>query len=105
MSDNGFGLKLLVSYDIDVEDAREYYEFALGQYIPSMQSMGLELSEAWHTAYGNYPNRLIGFVSRDEETMWDVLSGETWAELNDKLLDFVTDLDYKVIKYSLGFQI
>ena len=105
MSENGNGLKLLISYEINVEDAREYYEFALGQYIPSMQSMGLELSEAWHTAYGNYPNRLLGFVARDEETMWDVLNGETWSELNDQLLDYVTDLDYKVIRYSLGFQI
>ena len=68
MSDNGSGLKLLISYDIDPEEGREYYEFALGKYVPTMQSMGLELSEAWHTAYGNYPNRLIGFIAKDEET-------------------------------------
>lgn len=105
MGNNVKGLKLLISYNIDVDDGREYYEFALGKYIPSMQSMGLELSEAWHTAYGNYPNRLIGFVTRDEETMWDVLNGETWEELNEELLNYVSDLEYKVIRYSLGFQI
>lgn len=104
MSQNGNGQKLLISFNIDIENAREYYEFALGQYIPMMQSLGLELSEAWHTAYGDYPNRLIGFVARDAEIMNEVVQGETWDDLNDKLLDFVTDLDYKVIPYSLGFQ-
>jgi hypothetical protein len=62
------------------------------------------MSEAWHTAYGNYPNRLIGFVSRDADTMDEILAGDTWTELNDKLMEFVTELDYKVIRYSLGFQ-
>jgi len=104
MSQNGDGMKLLISYNIDIENAREYYEFALGQYIPMMQSLGLELSEAWHTAYGDYPNRLIGFVARDAKVMKEVMHGETWIDLNDKLLEFVTDLDYKVIPYSLGFQ-
>ncbi len=105
MSHNGDGLKLLISYNIDIENAREYYEFALGQYIPTMQSLGLELSEAWHTAYGDYPNRLIGFVARDAGTMREVVHGETWEEMNDKLLEYVTDLDFKIIPYSLGFQL
>lgn len=104
MYHNGDGVKLLISFNINIEDAREYYEFALGQYIPMMQSLGLELSEAWHTAYGDYPNRLIGFVARDENTMREALQGETWEELNDKLLEYVTDLDYKIIRYALGFQ-
>ena len=104
MSHNGSGLKLLISYNIDIENSREYYEFALGQYIPMMQSLGLELSEAWHTAYGDYPNRLIGFVARDADLMKEVMADDTWFEMNDKLLEFVTDLDFKVIPYSIGFQ-
>ena len=104
MSQNGNGLKLLISYNIDIENAREYYEFVLGQYIPMMQSLNLELSEAWHTAYGDYPNRLLGFVARDAKVMEEVMNGETWIDLNDKLLEFVSEFDYKVIPYSLGFQ-
>ena len=98
------GMKLLISYNVDLENSREYYEFVLGQYIPTIQSLGLEVSEAWHTAYGDYPNRLIGFVAKDRETMMEMLHGETWEELNDQLEGYVTELSYKVIPYELGFQ-
>ena len=55
-------LKLLLSYDVKPDQLQEYYQFVLGRYIPQVQAMGLEVSEAWHTGYGNWPNRLIGFV-------------------------------------------
>ena len=45
----------------------------MGRYIPLMQKMGLQVSEAWHTAYGDAPNRLIGFVCENEQTMNDLL--------------------------------
>lgn len=104
MSEIVGGLKLLISYNIRVDDAQDYYQFVLGRYIPALQSLGLEVSEAWHTAYGEYPNRMIGFVSRDKETMRTLLDDETWDDLNDQLLEYVTDLSYKVIPYTLGFQ-
>jgi|GEM_PF-982930 hypothetical protein len=99
------GMKLMLSYNINSNDAQAYYEFVLSRYIPVMQSMGLELSEAWHTAYGEYPNRLICFVCDDHETMVSVLENEVWDTLNDQLMEYVTEFSYKVIPYKLGFQI
>ena len=69
-----------------------------------MQSLGLEMSEAWHTAYGEYPNRLIGFVSRDGQVLRELMAGDMWDELNDELRIHVTELEFKVIPYKLGFQ-
>jgi hypothetical protein len=102
--DDENGLKLLLSYNIRGNDMQAYYEFVLGRYIPLMQSMGLEMSEAWHTEYGNYPIRLIGFVARDEETMMKILDDESWEDLNDQLAEYVTDFSYKVIPYTVGFR-
>ncbi len=104
MTSNTGGLKLLLSYNIKPEAGQAYYEFVLGRYVPHMQSVGLEMSEAWHTAFGDYPNRLIGFVSADYDTMMALLDSDLWYELNDQLLKFVTELDFKVIPYQLGFQ-
>jgi hypothetical protein len=104
MSESVNGVKLLLSYQIRPDQTQAYYEFVLGRYVPVMQAMGLEMSEAWHTAFGNYPNRLIGFVARDMSKMMEVLEGETWQELNDQLEEHVTDFSYKVISYELGFQ-
>jgi hypothetical protein len=105
MSEPTGGLKLLLSYDIRADDIQAYYQFVLGRYIPAVQSLGLEMSEAWHTAYGQWPNRLVGFVARDAATMRRVLGDESWAALNDALQQFVVNFEYKVIPYREGFQL
>lgn len=105
MDDYAQGLKLLLSYEVNQGTLQEYYQFVMGQYVPALQSMGLQMSEAWHTAYGNAPNRLIGFVCTDQQTMAQLLDSELWGDLNDELEKYVSDLNYKVIPYRGGFQL
>lgn len=105
MTESNGGYKLLLSYEVSSEQLQEYYSFVLGRYVPVMQAMGLEMSDAWHTAYGDFPNRLIGFVARDKETLQGLLRNESWLSLNEELQQFVTDFSYKVIAYREGFQI
>ncbi|RMG95266.1 MAG: hypothetical protein D6706_12485 [Chloroflexi bacterium] len=99
------GVKLLLSYEVLPQMSQEYYQFVMSQYLPTMQAMGLQLSEAWHTAYGDAPNRLIGFVAADLETVQSLLRNEQWRVLNEQLEQYVTDFHYKVIPYRGGFQI
>jgi hypothetical protein len=104
MSDATNGFKLLLSYHVSESRMQEYYRFMLGRYVPAMQAMGLEMSDAWHTAYGDFPNRLIGFVARDETVLDSVLENDTWAALNEEMRQYVTEFRYKVIPYREGFQ-
>lgn len=104
MTESNGGYKLLLTYDVSPEQLQEYYSFVLGRYVPVMQAMGLEMSDAWHTAYGDFPNRLIGFVARDKETLQRLLRNESWLALNEELQQFVNDFSYKVIAYREGFQ-
>ncbi len=99
------GLKLLLEYDVNQDTLQEYYQFVMGQYVPTLQSMGLQMSEAWHTAYGDAPNRLLGFVCGDKQTMDNLLTSDAWVDLNDQLEKYVTDFHYKIIPYRGGFQI
>ena len=99
------GLKLLLSYHVGQENQQEYYKFVMGQYLPTLQTMGFQMSEAWHTAYGDAPNRLIGLVCNDEDNMNALLSSAEWESLNEKLEEYVSDLDYKFIPYRGGFQL
>ncbi|MDA0245682.1 MAG: hypothetical protein OT477_19895 [Chloroflexi bacterium] len=105
MDDYTNPVKLLLSYDMLPEAGQEYYQFVLGRYIPTMQSMGLQMSEAWSTQYGNGPDRLVGFVARDEQSVFDLLESDTWRLLNDQLFNYITNFNYKVIPYKQGFQI
>jgi hypothetical protein len=99
------GVKLLLTYEVPHQKLQEYYQFVMGSYVPAMQAYGLQMSEAWHTAYGDAPNRLIGFICHDESIMKRVLESDDWKLLNDQLQNLVTDFSYKVIPYRGGFQI
>lgn len=99
------GTKLLISYDVIQERQQEYYQFIMGRYLPAMQSLGFQMSEAWHTAYGDAPNRLIGLVSPGEDAMQELLGNDLWLDLNEELAQFVTDFEYKFIPFRGGFQL
>lgn len=99
------GYKLLLSYEVLPETIQEYRQFIMGQYVPAMSSMGLQMSEAWHTAYGDAPNRLVGFVCRERDTVDDLLHSEMWLTINEQLQQYVTDFNYKVVPYKGVFQV
>ena len=104
MSEDLPGLKLLLSYDVRPESANEYRQFVLQQYIPEMQNMGLQISEAWHTAYGEYPLRMAAFVTEDLETLQDMLDSDRWQDLETELQSYVRNYSRSVVEYRQGFQ-
>ncbi len=97
-------VKMLITYDVVPELQQAYYEFVLGEMIPSAQSMGLVLSEAWHTAYGDYPIRLNGFVAHSRQDLDRILASPEWRQLEDKLKRFVNGYHRKIVPYREGFQ-
>lgn len=105
MDTDQIGYKILLSYDVRQETLQDYYQFIMGRYVPAMQSLGFQMSEAWHTAYGQPPNRLIGFVCNDRQTVDDLLLSELWHEINERLESYVNDFSFKVVPYRGGFQI
>jgi hypothetical protein len=97
-------VKMLMTYDVVPELQQAYYEFVLGEMIPTAQSMGLVLSEAWHTAYGAYPIRLNGFVARSKAELDRILATAEWQQLEEKLMRFVNGYQRKIVAYREGFQ-
>lgn len=104
MNDDFGGLKLLLSYEVKQDVINEYRQFVMRDYVPSMHNLGFQMSEAWHTAYGDAPNRLIGFVCRDRGTLDNLLDSTEWSQLNNQLRTYVTDFSYKVVPYRGIFQ-
>lgn len=105
MKEEPAGLKLLLSYDVQEQHVQEYRQFVLQRYIPAMQMMGFQVSEAWQTAYGDAPARLLGFVCRDRETLDKLLANPVWGELNDQMQEYVLDFSYKAVPYRGVFQL
>jgi len=96
--------KMIVSYDVVPPVQENYYQFVLGELVPALQEMGVYMTEAWHTAFGEYPLRMAAFVCEDLETLQDMLDSERWSDLETELQSYVRNYSRKVVEYRQGFQ-
>ena len=97
-------VKLLMTWDISQDHEQEYFEFVIGEWIPGIQRLGLEPTEAWATIYGNYPQIQVAMLAPDLPNAQRILNSTDWEHLRDKLFQFVKNYHYKVVPAKGGFQ-
>lgn len=90
-------VRFLLSYDIKPDIQDNYFQFMLGEMVPALQQVGLAMSGAWHTAYGNYPMRLVEFIAEDREALERVLASAQWEQLESRLQSFVVNYSRKAV--------
>ena len=105
MMDQNTPVKLLMSWDILPEHEQDYFEFVIRDFIPNVQRMGCELTDAWATVYGAQPQILVGAVVPNLNRARQLLSSVEWIELNTKLRSFVQNYSEKIVKAANGFQL
>lgn len=96
--------KMIISYDVLPNNHDNYYQFILGEMVPAMQEMGVYMTEAWHTAYGEYPIRMVSFVAEDIDTIHSMLDSSRWHELENRLMSYIRNYTRKIVEYRQGFQ-
>jgi hypothetical protein len=97
-------VKLVLSFDIKPGQENAYRRFVLEDFLPRAQELGLVPTDAWHTAYGDYPVRLIALVADDLESMQGVRTKPEWLGLMKKLDSYTSNLSQRVIRFRGGFQ-
>ncbi len=97
-------VKLLLSYDIKAGQDQAYRRFVMEELLPKAQELGLLPTDAWHTAYGQYPARLLGFVADDLAAMRTARSSSQWQSLVKKLETYTSNLRERVVPFRGGFQ-
>ena len=90
--------KLILTYDVQQDMQDTYLQFMLGEMVPAVQSLGLQMTGAWHTAYGRYPIRLIEFIGEDQAAIASVLDTPLWNKMEARLLGFVTNYSKKTLR-------
>ena len=98
-------VKLLMTWDIRPGQEQTYFEFAMQTFAPTLMKMGWQPTEAWYTLYGEGPQILAAGTTESPEQMRDILDSSEWAELKKKLLEYVTNFQYKVVPASGRFQL
>lgn len=98
-------VKLLMTWDIVPGREQDYFEFVVREFIPGMQRMGLEPSDAWFTMYGQQPQIMTGAQMPTLSELEQVLASEEWQSLVRQLADYVEDYQFKIVPARVGFQI
>ena len=98
-------VKMLMTWDILPGREQEYFEFVVRDFIPGLQRLGMQPTDAWYTYYGNRPQILAAVLMNSLQVMNDVLSSEGWGNLHNQLMDYVENFNYKVVQARNGFQL
>lgn len=98
-------VKLIMTWDITPEHEQEYFEFVVREFIPGVQRLGGELSDAWATVYGQQPQIMVGTILPSAARARLFLSSPAWKTLQQSLLDYVQNYSVKVVEARTGFQI
>jgi len=98
-------VKLLMTWDILPGREQDYFEFVVREFMPGMQRLGLQPSDAWYTFYGEQPQILVAALMKDIGAMRRLLDSESWVDLTQQLLDYVENFDHKVVEARGGFQL
>ncbi len=93
-----------MTWDILPGKEQEYFEFVVRDFVPGMQRIGIQPTEAWFTQYGDQPQILTGGIADNLIDMQDALESDDWLQLRERLAEYVTNFSMKVVKASGGFQ-
>lgn len=94
-----------MTWDIKAGRETAYLDFVTSEFAPGMMKLGIEPTDGWYTVYGDGPQILMGGVTDDRETMKEILRSPEWQELQDELMDYVTNFSYKIVPASQRFQL
>ena len=98
-------VKILMTWDIQPGREQDYFEFVVRDFVPGMQEMGLQPSDAWYTYYGEHAQIMAAAVVNSKDEMDRVIASEAWLDLTNQLMEYVQDFDYKIIPARGGFQL
>lgn len=97
--------KLLMSWDIRPGKESEYFEFVVQEFVPQITRLGIQPSEAWYTVWGNAPQILTGGVAEDRDVIQQVIEGEEWKSLIERLSNYVANFNFKIVTTTGHFQL
>jgi hypothetical protein len=98
-------VKLLMSWDIQDGRDAEYFEFVVREWVPGITRLGLQPTEAWFTLYGDCPQVLTGGIAEDLKAMQAIIDSEEWEDLQDSLMEYVTNYRHKIVRATGTLQL
>ncbi|MBN1877603.1 MAG: hypothetical protein JXA33_25495 [Anaerolineae bacterium] len=100
-----FQVKLLLTWNIKSGKESTYFNFITQDFPSILNSAGLQMTEAWYTMYGDWPQVRVVFVAEDLEILHNFLVSEAWLNVKQELFAYIQDYSQKIVPARGGFQI
>jgi hypothetical protein len=94
-----------MSWDIRSGREEDYFEFHIRKFLPTLEKLGVNLTEAWLTVYGEQPRMMAEANMSSLKKAQSVLVSTAWEDLSVELDDFVENFNYKLVNAGTGFQL
>ncbi len=90
-------VRLVFSWNVRPNEEQAYYEFILQEFAPKIAAMGIQITEAWLTVYGEGPQIIMPGIAPNRDALMAALESEEWKELEAHLKKFVTDYRLRIL--------
>lgn len=95
--------RLLLMYDVHPSRYEIYFQYISREFVPALQEMGLHMIFAWQV-HGDYPERQIEFICRDQPTLRHALNSDRYKTLEERLRSYTTSFSRKIVRFENRYQ-
>ena len=96
--------RLILSYDVQPDRFQQYYLYIRGEFVPTLQKLGLHMIFAWQVHGEGQPGRQIEFICESGEILCQALQNERFQHAEERLKSYTTQYQRKVVRFKNRFQ-
>jgi hypothetical protein len=92
--------RLILTYDINPLHYGSYYRYILGDFVPTLQKLGMQMLFAWQVISENHPERQIDFVCDSPAKIQQLLVNERFIRAERRLKSYTSRYHRKVVVFE-----
>lgn len=96
--------RVLLTYNILPQAQEEYYRYVIGEFVPTLQQLGLVMLFAWQVHGDTYAERQIEFVCESLPTLRTALNSDRFQQAEENLKIYTSAYSRKVVRFKNRFQ-
>ena len=97
--------KALLTWNIRPGGEREHFQ-RIRAFVNKLAGLGLDLTDAWYTIYGDASQILLGIVVQKDHkvALEEVLASQEWQDILGELKQYITDYSQRIVRAQGQFQ-
>lgn len=96
---------LVLQYDILPGEQENCYRFMVSDFVPALHRLQVYMFNAWHVAYGHYPEWQVEFISEEKVHLERLYRHDTWLRLEERLRGYTRNYSKRVVRYRGGLHV